>query len=162
MALGSTNMAVDEAHHRAIEQLVYATWWNTDLQDGEKGELYFCEDATVMMPARTMQGRAQIVEGSKARLARGPRLARHLVNNLLVEKRSETTMVAKYALLLFAKDGLAPMYVDGFSALADVTDECVLCGEGWLISRRELRTIFLAPGNDSVMLIRPPLEDGSR
>ena len=141
---------------RSVEKLVVSSWWNTDTEHGEGGERFFHEDATIVMPARTMRGRAEIIEGAKSRLKRGPRLARHLVNNLVVDPRSEDRAVARYVLLLFAKDGIAPLYAQGYSALADVTDECILIDGAWLIERRELRAVFIAPDNDSVMLVRPP------
>ncbi len=40
-----------------------------------------------------------------------------------------------------------------FHAIADVTDQCVFNNGKWLMQRRELTTIFIAPDCDSMMLL---------
>ncbi len=57
-----------------IERLVNDTWRHTDAEAGVNGDRFFTEDGVIVMPARSMHGRDEILAGYKARLARGPRL----------------------------------------------------------------------------------------
>lgn len=145
----------DELAYRAIERLVYQSWWNADAEAGANAENFFCEDALVKMPARTMRGHQEVVQGYKARQARGPRLSRHLVNNLRIDFPAPAVAVAHYTALLYAKNGVAPMEVGSFQAICDVQDDLVLQKGMWLISKREVTTVFIAPDHDSVMLVSP-------
>lgn len=146
---------LDVQLHFEIERLVHQTWWNTDAESGVGGESFFTPDAVIAMPARSMSGQGEIVAGLKARLSRGPRLSRHLVQNLVVDPTA-VGAIARYAILLYAANGVAPMEIPGFQAIADVDDDFVLQDGRWLIRHRRLTTVFTSPASDSIMLIAAP------
>lgn len=136
-----------------VVETVHRAWWNVDREFGIGSELFFTDDGTCVMPALTMCGRDEIAAGYARRQARGPRLSRHLVSNVVV-RITDDHATATYALLLFAGNGQAPLVLDSPSAICDVDDELVLTEAGWLIHRRELTAVFVGASNDSVMLRR--------
>ena len=150
-----SKMQMDEHAHRTIERLVYQTWWDADVDAGINARDLFTEDAVIKMPARMMQGLAELLAGYKARQARGPRLSRHLVHNLRIDMPTPELAVANYMAVLYAKNGVAPMEASTCQAVCDVRDECVPQHGTWRISKREVTTIFIAPDHDSVMLVSP-------
>jgi hypothetical protein len=75
-----------------------------------------------------------------------------LVSNLVAAVTDIDRASATYALSLFAANGVAPQEVTSPSAICDVEDRFVLTHNGWLIEHRRLTAVFVAPGNDSVML----------
>ena len=97
------------------------------------------------------QGRAEIAAGYARRHANGPRVSRHLVSNAVVAVDGARAS-ALYVLSLYAGTGRAPLEVDSPSAICDVEDGFELVDGTWLIARRELTAVFVAAGNDSVML----------
>ena len=107
------------------------------------------------MPAITVQGREKIRVAYQARLAKGPRLSRHLVHNFVARQISSTEVEALYCVLLYAKNGDSPMEATHFQAVCDAVDTCVLKDGEWLLQRRVVTTIFIAPDHDSIMLVSP-------
>jgi hypothetical protein len=136
----------------AIVEAVHRSWWNVDRELGVGSELLFAENGICAMPALTMRGRSEIATGYAKRQANGPRLSRHLVSNLVAVVTDIDRASATYALSLFAANGVAPQEVTSPSAICDVEDRFVLTYNGWLIEHRQLTAVFVAPGNDSVML----------
>ncbi|MET8427701.1 nuclear transport factor 2 family protein [Nocardia sp. NPDC004860] len=148
-----TNSGHTTLHSRAaIVEAVHRSWWNVDRELGVGSELQFVEDGVCVMPALTMRGRSEIAEGYAKRQANGPRLSRHLVSNLVTATTNTDRASATYVLSLFAANGVAPLEVTSPSAICDVEDRFVLTAGGWLIESRRLTAVFVAPGNDSVML----------
>lgn len=135
----------------SVIEAVHRSWWTIDRDMGLGGELQFAPDGVCIMPAATMRGRDEIAAGYARRHANGPRLSRHLVSNEVVVVDGSRASV-RYALTLFAGNGTAPLDIDSPSAICDVEDVFELDGKAWLITRRELTAVFIAPSNDSVML----------
>jgi len=136
----------------AIVEAVHRSWWNVDRELGVGGELLFVENGICVMPALLMRGRDEIAAGYAKRQADGPRLSRHLVSNLVAAITDDDRASATYSLSLYAGNGVAPLEVASPSAICDVEDRFVLTYNGWLIERRQLTAVFVAPGSDSIML----------
>jgi hypothetical protein len=135
-----------------IIEAVHRSWWTVDRDLGLGGELSFTTDGVCVMPAITMRGRHEIAAGYARRHEHGTRLSRHLVSNTVVEIGDIDSASARYVLTLFAGIGTAPLEFDAPSAVCDVEDRFRLVGHQWLIEQRELTAVFVAAGNDSVML----------
>ena len=135
-----------------VVEAVNRSWWNVDRDLGVGSEQLFTEAGVCVMPAMTMNGRAEIAAGYAKRQANGPRLSRHLVSNLVIDHPAPARATARYVVSLFAGNGTAPLQVDSPSAICDVQDELVVVEDHWLIEHRELTAVFVATGNDSVML----------
>ncbi|WP_103348890.1 nuclear transport factor 2 family protein [Amycolatopsis sp. CA-128772] len=139
---------------QGITDAVHASWWNVDADAGVGGELGYTEDAVCRMPGLIMHGRDDIARGYARRQANGPRLSRHLVSNLVLELRAATEATAHYVVTLYAANGVAPLPFSDPSAICDVVDRFVAARGSWLISSREVTAVFVAAGNDSVLLGR--------
>ncbi len=50
----------------SVSELVHASWWNVDHENGDGGETFFRPDGICEMPAMTMSGRPAIAEGGYA------------------------------------------------------------------------------------------------
>jgi hypothetical protein len=135
-----------------VVEAVHRSWWNVDRDLGIESELLYAEHGICVMPALTMRGRDEIAAGYAKRHANGPRLSRHLVSNLVAVIGDDDRAWVTYVLSLFAGNGVAPLEVSSPSAICDVEDRFVLTAGGWLIEHRELTAVFVAAGNDSVML----------
>jgi len=138
----------------AVAGLVHGSWWNVDHEHGSGGEKFFLPDGVCEMPAMTMSGRDAIAEGYAARRAAGDRVSRHLVSNLQVNEQDDSRIVARYALVLYAGHGSLPVYLQLPQAVCDVEDTLTGYDHDLLIVHRRLEAVFVAEGNDSVMLRR--------
>ncbi|MGF4046402.1 nuclear transport factor 2 family protein [Paenarthrobacter nitroguajacolicus] len=136
----------------SVSELVHASWWNVDHENGDGGETFFRPDGICEMPAMTMSGRPAIAEGYAARRAAGDRVSRHLVSNLQVSGRDDSRIVARYSLVLHAGHGPLPVALELPQAVCDVEDTFVSDDGYLLIAHRRLEAAFVAEGNDSVML----------
>lgn len=134
------------------DDLILDSWHAVDYP-GECGvDTHYSADAVFIAPAGTMTGIVEIAAGYAGRSAGPPRLSRHLVTNLIMRPTGNDSMTAHYVLTLFAGDGVAPLPLTGVSAVCDIVDELVDTPAGWLILRRELTPVFVAPENNSAML----------
>ena len=148
---GGTNQAALLA---SVAGLIHGSWWNVDHEHGRGGEAFFLPDGVCEMPAMTMSGRQAIAEGYAARRAAGDRVSRHLVSNLQVIEQDDFRILARYALVLHAGHGPLPVRLELPQAVCDVQDTLVRYDEELLIVHRRLDAVFVAEGNDSVMLRR--------
>lgn len=124
---------------------ITALWFEIDHRDGLSACNFFTPDATLRFGDRTFRGTAEIDGVYRARVARGPRVSRHLVSNLHVLRADESTASATSALILFAEDGEPPRPTTAPLMIGDVIDEFVRTGDRWLISARYIREMFRAP-----------------
>lgn len=136
----------------AVTDAVVRSWRNVDIEGGEGAELYYAVDAEFTTPAVSLLGRPDIKEGHAARTASAPRLSRHVVSNLLVDDTGDGRAEARYTLTVYGADGTAPIELKGASAVCDLHDSMSFIDGAWLIVRREIVPVFVAPHNDSIML----------
>ncbi|MCO4273811.1 nuclear transport factor 2 family protein [Pseudarthrobacter sp. HLT3-5] len=148
---GGTNQAALLA---SVTGLVHGSWRNVDHEHGSGGERFFLPEGVCEMPAMTMSGRQAIADGYAARRAAGDRVSRHLVSNLQVSEQEDSRIVARYALVLYAGHGFLPVPLELPQAVCDVEDTLVGYEDDLLIAHRRLEAVFVAEGNDSVMLRR--------
>ena len=131
------------AQRLAVEALI-AEWSRRLDHDGGVGmEKLFAEQGVFAALGMEARGRDEIRATYERRRARGPRTARHLVTNLVIESLGEGRARATSIMVLFADDGEPPRPAHVPLVVADVVDECVREADGaWRLSSRTLRNIF--------------------
>lgn len=137
--------------HGAVADAIVRSWRNVDVDAGRGAEALYTVDGTFVTPAMSLTGRAEIAAGHKARTAGSPRLSRHVVSNMIIEIDADTAG-AMYTLTVYSADGTPPLELKGASAVCDLFDTMRYVDGAWLIARREIVPVFVAPHNDSVML----------
>lgn len=98
-------------------------------------------------------GRAEIAESYRLRRDRGPRTARHLFSNLLLEIESETRARGTVVLTLFARDGVPPHPAEVF-LVADYDDIYERGSDGvWRYRERIITWLFTSPSGTSPLAL---------
>lgn len=120
--------------------------------DGGSVEDYlsiFAPDVDYRTGPKQLRGHAALRDFFESRAAQG-RVSRHLMCQLEVTPIDATRATARSSWLVFA--GVGDLPIEGCTPfqMAEVADELVRSGDGWLITRREITSIFrnsaLAPG----------------
>jgi len=127
-----------------ISRLLAEFWHDVDNNWGASAHQYFTTDAVFTTSiGRTRQGLEAIREFYDSRQARGPRVARHLVSNLRVERRSTDEAIAHWILVLYANDGEPVLPSEPPIMVADVVDECRRQPDGsWKFASRTITALF--------------------
>jgi uncharacterized protein (TIGR02246 family) len=135
---------------RELLDRVAASWAEIDLADGAAIAGFFAPDGVFDMGPARYAGREAIAEAFRARAARGPRVARHVVTNQRIELEEDDRARVTGYLVLYAGDGEAPLPLTPPTTVGEVTDRFVRDpDEGWLLERRTYRPAFLAAENPS-------------
>ena len=103
----------------------------------------FTSDAIYTNGHRRSEGRAEIEQLFKNRVARGPRTSRHLYSGLRLTIESETLASGNSVCLSFAADGLPPLPAKPF-LVADFVDTYRReRDDRWRIAARHIEPIFV-------------------
>lgn len=129
-----------------FEEIITAVWYDIDVADSMNVQHYFTKDAKIFFGSRVVEGRETIHEGYQQRIARGPRLSRHVISNVFVVRADETTAETICCVRLYAGDGTAPLPNPEPISVADQYDKFVRDENGdWLIAERTLSNLFFHP-----------------
>jgi hypothetical protein len=140
---------------QVLLDVVTRLWFEVDHLAGARASSFFTPDATLTFDQRTFTGTAEIDAVYAARAARGSRVSRHLVTNLVVVRSDAAFASTVSTMLLFAQDGEAPHLTTAPAAVGDVLDELVLRDGRWLIAARTIRMLFLASDDALAVPTRP-------
>ncbi len=130
------------AVRQELEALLYDYWHDVDTNWGKTAGEYYTEDAAFQGEAATYHGRAKIQEFYAWRVAQGPRLAVHAVNNFRVELQSEDEATATWYLLLYAANGERVLPTHPPITISLVSDSYVRRDGRWLCRHRRFETLF--------------------
>jgi hypothetical protein len=125
-----------------LQVLLADYWHDIDTNWGRNAGLYYTENADFIGEAATYSGRAKIEEFYAWRVAQGPRLAVHAVNNFRIESASVDHAKATWYLLLYAADGGPILPTHPPITISLVTDDYERGSDGWLCRRRQFKTLF--------------------
>jgi hypothetical protein len=104
----------------------------------------FTTDALYTNGSRRSEGREQIEQLFRNRVAKGPRTSRHLYSGLRFEIESETSAAGYSVCQSFAADGLPPLPAKPF-LVADFVDRYCLEKDGrWRFAERHIHPVFVA------------------
>jgi ketosteroid isomerase-like protein len=127
----------------ALEDLNAAFTHHLDHGDIEALVDLFTSDAIYTNGDRRSEGRVEIEQLFRNRVARGPRTSRHLYSGLRLTIESETLASGSSVCLSFAADGLPPLPAKPF-LVADFVDTYRREPHGrWRISARHIEPIFV-------------------
>jgi len=148
----ATSIPAHALVHAHLSTLLTALWFEIDHGDGSGASGFFTGDAELTFSRRTFRGTDEIDGVYRARAARGPRVSRHLMSNLHVQRHEPDLVEAVSALVLYAHDGKAPIPTTTPVLVADVFDHFVRVSEPdgqtrWLIASRRIENCFLMPGD---------------
>ena len=128
----------------ALEDLNAAFTHHLDHSDVDALADLFTADALYTNGPRRSEGREEIEQLLRNRVARGPRTSRHLYSGLRFEIESETCATGYSVCQSFAADGLPPLPAKPF-LIADFVDRYRLEKDGrWRFAERHINPIFVA------------------
>jgi SnoaL-like domain len=129
-----------------FEDIIIAVWYDIDVADSKNVQYYFTPDARIYFGDRVVVGREAIHEGYQQRIARGPRLSRHVISNVFVTRADESSAETTCCVRLYAGDGTAPLPNPEPISVADPPSRFVRGEDGtWLIAERRLTNLFFHP-----------------
>lgn len=126
-------------------EVVTALWFDIDQRNGAGASKFFTSDAELRFSERSFHGTAEIDAVYATRAARGPRVSRHVVTNMHVTASDLDAASAVSTLILYAEDGEAPRPSTAPAMVGEVRDEFVRRSDRWLIRRRSIDSLFIAP-----------------
>jgi uncharacterized protein (TIGR02246 family) len=131
---------------RFFEDMIIAIWYDIDHRDGAGVSRCFWPDGTLLFSERLVRGRAGIAAAYAARVARGPRLSRHVVSNVhLAELTADTARVVS-TFRLYAADGHPVAPNTEPLTVQDCIDDFRRTPDGeWLIEHRAMTHLFMRP-----------------
>ncbi len=131
---------------RLLEDIIVAIWYDIDHRDGSAVSRYFWPDGTILFHERLVRGRAEIAATYAARVARGPRLSRHIVSNMHLAELTRDTAKVVSTFRLYAADGHPVAPNTEPLTVNDLVDEFRRTPDGeWLIARRAMIHLFVRP-----------------
>jgi hypothetical protein len=125
-----------------LQVLLADYWHDIDTNWGRNAGMYYTENADFIGEAATYSGRAKIEEFYSWRVAQGPRLAVHAVNNFRIESVAPEHIKATWYLLLYAANGEPVLPTHPPITISLVTDDYERGMDGWLCRRRQFKTLF--------------------
>ncbi len=127
-----------------FEDVIIGIWYDIDHRDGSRVSRYFWPDATIMFSERLVRGRAEIDATYAARVARGPRLSRHVVSNIHLAELSEDRAKVVSTFRLYAADGHPVAANTEPLTVEDLVDDFRRTDDGeWLIEHRVMIHLFV-------------------
>lgn len=132
----------------AITGLNDAFCWHLDHDEVGPLAALFTEDAIYTHGARESRGREAIRALFEGRLLAGTRTARHVQSGLRIEFEGPAAARGASVCVTWAHDGPVPVPHAEVHLVADFIDRYERQPDGrWLIARRDIHRIFIAPGN---------------
>lgn len=125
-----------------LHELVLRYWREVDTNWGEAAPDFFTVDGTFESENMALRGRDEIRAFYAWRRDRGERVARHIVDNLLVALDGEDRATVSYMMTIYAGDGKPVLPVSSPNLVCDVTESFVRRDGEWLVSRKAFRTLF--------------------
>lgn len=134
------------ALRRFFEDIIIGIWYDIDHRDGSRVSRCFWPDGSILFGERLVRGRDAIDATYAARVARGPRLSRHIVSNVHVAELAESTARVISTFRLYAADGHPVAPNTEPLAVSDCVDDFRRTADGeWLITRRAMVHLFARP-----------------
>lgn len=131
---------------RFFEDIIVGIWYDIDHRDGSAVSRCFWPDGTLLFSERLVRGREQIDAAYAARVARGPRLSRHVVSNVYLAELTRDTARVVSTFRLYAADGHPVAPNTEPLAVEDCIDDFRRTQNGeWLIKHRALVHLFMRP-----------------
>ncbi len=126
-----------------LETLLYDYWHDVDTNWGRNIGGYYTDDAVFQGEAASYEGLDKIKAFYAWRVAQGPRVAVHAVNNFRVEITGDKSAKATWYCLLYAHNGERPQVTHPPITISMVFDTYVQADDGrWLCSHRKWETLF--------------------
>jgi uncharacterized protein (TIGR02246 family) len=131
---------------RFFEDIITAIWYDIDHRDGSRVSRCFWPDGTLLFSERPVRGRDAIDAAYAARVARGPRLSRHVVSNVHLAELTEDTARVVSTFRLYAADGHPVAPNTEPLTVNDCIDDFRRTKDGaWLIEHRAMVHLFVRP-----------------
>jgi hypothetical protein len=138
-----TNLKERAALAVELHALLADYWNDIDTNWGRNAGDYYTDDADFIGEAATYSGKAKILEFYAWRVAQGPRVACHAINNFRVASLDGDKATATWYCLLYAANGEPVLPTHPPITLSLVTDDYVRRANGaWLCRRRQWKTLF--------------------
>lgn len=131
-----------------LMSVLIGLWHDIDHNGGGAAATFFTPDAELRFSDAAFRGTAEIEQVYAGRMARGPRVSRHIVTNLHLLEVGVTRVRAISTLLLFGEDGEAPRPMTSPTLVGDVRDEFEFRDGRWLIRSRWIQNLFIDPGTE--------------
>lgn len=142
----STRPEDSPALKRLFEDIIIGIWYDIDHLDGSGVSRCFWPDGTLLFSERLVRGRDGIDAAYAARVARGPRLSRHVVSNIHVAELTENTARVVSTFRLYAADGQPVAPNTEPLTVNDCIDDFRRTDDGeWLIEHRAMVHLFVRP-----------------
>jgi uncharacterized protein (TIGR02246 family) len=139
-------VTTDPALKRLFEDIIIGIWYDIDHQDGSGVSRCFWPDGTILFSERLVRGRAAIDATYAARVARGPRLSRHIVSNVHLASLTADTARVVSTFRLYAADGHPVAPNTEPLSINDCIDDFRRTADGeWLIEHRAMVHLFARP-----------------
>ena len=90
---------------REIDDLAIHYWDEVDRNRGANAHNLFTEDCTLATSQKVRKGRAAVKEFYDSRVARGDRIARHMIGNHKITIHDRDTVSTVWVLMHYAADG---------------------------------------------------------
>ncbi|HRO61611.1 MAG TPA: hypothetical protein PK177_21050 [Burkholderiaceae bacterium] len=160
----STGAGTDEAMPTPEEQLRIAQavkdrlveyWWDVDRDGARRALEFYTEDCVYLMCEHRMEGHAAIRRYYDYRDARGPRLVRHVITNLLAQVQGPDRATVDAVLSVYAADGVPVLPTTPPIMIADNRCEFVRGTDGvWRFRLHRIIPLF----RGGIEVLAPPGE----
>jgi uncharacterized protein (TIGR02246 family) len=134
----------EEADRRAIEALNGDFCHALDRGTIDDVVALFTPDAVYSRDARVSSGQGEIRALLEARIANGPRTARHMTSGLRIAFTGPDGATGLSVCTVYTAAGEPPIPAAAPGAVADFEDVYVRTEAGWRFARRHIRTLFAA------------------
>ncbi|HXT93189.1 MAG TPA: nuclear transport factor 2 family protein [Trebonia sp.] len=139
-------MTTDPALKRIFEDIIIGIWYDIDHLDGSGVSRCFWPDGSILFSERLVRGRDAIDATYAARVARGPRLSRHIVSNVHLAALTADTARVVSTFRLYAADGHPVAPNTEPLSINDCIDDFRRTADGeWLIEHRAMVHLFARP-----------------
>ncbi|WP_207844378.1 nuclear transport factor 2 family protein [Williamsia soli] len=129
---------------QAVHDVLAAFWFDVDHRDGVGAHLFFVADGELAFESARFRGRDEIRAVYADRVARGPRVSRHVMSNVHVVSREDDSVEVVSSVCLYAQDGHAPGSRVIPVGVSDVFDQLVSTSDGLLIVSRSIVNQFVS------------------
>jgi len=139
-------VTTDPALKRIFEDIIIGIWYDIDHLDGSGVSRCFWPDGSILFSERLVRGRDAIDATYAARVARGPRLSRHIVSNVHLASLTSDTARVVSTFRLYAADGHPVAPNTEPLSINDCIDDFRRTPDGeWLIEHRAMVHLFARP-----------------
>jgi ketosteroid isomerase-like protein len=126
-----------------VQDRLVAYWWDVDANDARAAPGFYTDDCVYDMCGHVMQGPAAVRDYYGFRAARGERLVRHVLTNLLARVEAPDRASVQGVLIVYAADGVPVLPSAPPILVADNHASWVRCADGvWRMRGHRIVPLF--------------------